>query len=228
MSSHVGRDGAIEGCIKARYGLLSPIEEGSGMQTAQRVGLDLSRPVWDRFLMVAPLVIVGSREGEQIDFAPKHMVIPFGWENRIGFVCAPHHHTYQNIRRERSYTVTYLQPDDVLMVSLSSSPRCSDDSKPALRAIPSFESKRVAASYPENGSLFFGLELEQIIDGFGRNSLIVGHIVEAMAHPDALLVSEGDDRERLSEPPLLAYVSPGYYAKVDCVNAFPFAEGWKK
>lgn len=228
MSSHEEGDGFIVRCMRASHGHLSPIEEGSGMHTAERVKLDLSRPVWDRFLMIAPLVIVGSREGEQIDFAPKHMVTPFGWENRIGFVCAPHHHTYQNIRRERSYTITYPQPADVLLASLSSSPRCSDDSKPALHAIPSFESDHVAGSYPENGSLFFGLELEQIIDGFGRNSLIIGQIVEAMAHPDALLVSEADDRKRLHDHPILAYVSPGYYAKVDRVDAFPFAEGWKK
>ena len=38
------------------------------------VTLDASQPVWDRCFMVAPLVLVGTRDADgSLDLAPKHM-----------------------------------------------------------------------------------------------------------------------------------------------------------
>jgi len=51
------------------------------------VSLDPSRPIWERFFTVAPLVIIGSRdESGAIDLAPKHMATPLSWQNYFGFV----------------------------------------------------------------------------------------------------------------------------------------------
>jgi len=64
------------------------------------VTLDASQPVWDRCFMVAPLVLVGTRDADgSLDLAPKHMAFPMGWQNYYGFVCSPTHHTYTNINR---------------------------------------------------------------------------------------------------------------------------------
>lgn len=194
-------------------------------QIQELVSLDLERPIWDRFFTVAPLIIVGSREGSSYNFAPKHMVTPLGWENRIGFVCTPLHHTHQNIVREGVFTITYPRPSDIITASLSASPRCDDNSQPGLDSLPTVPSDTIDGRYIADGLLYFGCRLERIIDGFGSNELIVGSIVEALANPDALRVSDIDDQERVHATPLLAYISPGYYAHVDRIAAFPFAEG---
>ena len=61
------------------------------------VSLDTSQPVWKRIFMVAPLVVIGTREGNGYDMAPKHMITPMGFDNYFGFVCTPTHGTYQNM-----------------------------------------------------------------------------------------------------------------------------------
>jgi len=40
------------------------------------VTLDTARPIWDQFFSVAPLVIIGTKEGEHYNLAPKHMAGP--------------------------------------------------------------------------------------------------------------------------------------------------------
>ena len=42
------------------------------------VHLDMSQPIWDRFFWVAPLVVVGTKEDERYNLAPKHMAFPLG------------------------------------------------------------------------------------------------------------------------------------------------------
>jgi predicted pyridoxine 5'-phosphate oxidase superfamily flavin-nucleotide-binding protein len=63
------------------------------------VDLDTARPIWDRFLWVSPLVLIGTVEEDgSVDMAPKHMVTPLGWENYFGFVCTPRHATFEESR----------------------------------------------------------------------------------------------------------------------------------
>ena len=57
------------------------------------------------------------------------MALPLGWQDYFGFVCTPRHRTYHNARRERSFTVTYLRPTQVLLASLAASPREDADRK---------------------------------------------------------------------------------------------------
>ena len=60
--------------------------------SSRPVELDVRLPVWERFFTVAPLVLIGTREADgSFDLAPKHMVLPLGWQNYIGFVCTPRH-----------------------------------------------------------------------------------------------------------------------------------------
>ena len=69
-------------------------------------------------------------------------------------------------------------------------------------------------------------ELEEVKDGYGPNSLIIGRVVEAHASPEALRVTDRDDGDVTAEAPLMAYVSPGRYARVQETYAFPFPEGF--
>ncbi len=178
--------------------------------------------------MVAPLVVVGTREENgDYDLAPKHMVTPLGWENYFGFVCTPSHGTYRNIQREKVFTVSFPTADSVVATSLSASPRCGD-SKPIMAALSTFEAKQVAGRFLSDASLFFECELDRIVDGFGINSLIAGRIIAAHAVAGAVRQMDVDDQETLSASPLLAYVSPGRYAKLDQSESFPFPEGFRR
>ncbi len=68
------------------------------------------------------------------------MVSPMGWQNYFGFVCTPRHGTYQNIKRDGVFAVTYPKPGQWLETSLTASPRCEDDSKPQLQLVQSHRS----------------------------------------------------------------------------------------
>ena len=70
--------------------------------------------------------------------------------------------------------------------------------------------------------------LDRIVDGFGRNSLIVGRVVAARVAEDALRLREGDDAALIHGAPLLAYLNPGRFAVIDNSMSFPFPAGMKK
>ncbi len=151
------------------------------------VTLDTQHPIWDRFFTVAPLVVVGTREQNgDYDLAPKHMVTPLGWENYFGFVCTPSHSTYRNIQREKVFTVSFPTAESVVLASLAASPRCGDESKPVLAALPTFAASKIDGRFLVQSRLFFECELDRIVDGFGVNCLIAGRIIAAQIAANAL------------------------------------------
>jgi flavin reductase (DIM6/NTAB) family NADH-FMN oxidoreductase RutF len=193
------------------------------------VSLELNLPIWSRFFSVAPLIAVGTREADgNYDLAPKHMAMPLGWGNYFGFVCTPRHRTYQNIRREQAFTVSFPRPDRVILTSLAAAPRCEDDSKPTLAVLPTFPASVIDSIFLKDAYLFLECKLDRIVDGFGENSLIAGQIVAAYVQPQALRVSDGDDRDLLVQEPLLAYLPPGRYAKIEYSFSFPFHQGFQQ
>ncbi|MGE0826249.1 MAG: flavin reductase [Candidatus Binatia bacterium] len=190
--------------------------------------LDVDLPIWERFFTVAPLVLIGTKEADGYDLAPKHMVSPLGWDNYFAFVCAPRHRTQQNIQQERSFTVSYPRPSQLVLASLAAAPRCGDDEKPSLLALPTFPASQVDGVFVSDAYLFLECTLERIVDGFGDNSLIVGRIVAAHAHDDALRTSDRDDQDVISQAPLLAYLSPGRIARIAESFSFPFPLDFKR
>ena len=193
------------------------------------VPLEVHHPIWDRFFTVAPLVVIGTREADgQYDLAPKHMAMPLGWQNYFGFICTPLHATYRNIERERVFTVSFPYPGQVLLASLAASPRCGEDAKPALRAMPTFPAERIDGVFLQDGYLFLECELERFVDGFADNSLIAGRIVAAKVTERALRSPDVDDRELIEASPLFAYLAPGRYAAVQQTVSFPFPEGFRR
>jgi flavin reductase (DIM6/NTAB) family NADH-FMN oxidoreductase RutF len=184
--------------------------------------LESDLPIWDRFYTVAPLVLIGTKEAEGYDLAPKHMVTPLGWENYFAFVCAPRHRTYQNITQEKVFTVSYPRPTQLVLTSLAAAPRCGDDTKPSLLALPTFPASQIDGVFVAEGYIFLECQLDRIVDGFGVNSLITGRIVAAHVHEDALRTSDRDDQDVIHQAPLLGYLSPGRIATIAESYSFPF------
>ncbi len=191
--------------------------------------LDVDRPIWDHFFTIAPLVVVGSKaEDGTYDLAPKHMATPIGWENYYGFVCTPRHTTYHNIHRNKSFTVTFLKPSQIAIASLSEAPRPEDDVKPSLLSLPTFPAKEIDSLFVEDGYLFLECQLAKTIDGFGVNSIIIGSVIAAYVDQNALRVSEREDGELIHSNPLLAYISPGRFGRIEESYNFPFPSGYAK
>lgn len=193
------------------------------------VSLDTDQPLWDRFFMIAPLVVVGTREPDgKENLAPKHMAMPMGWSNLFGFICTPTHATYKNIIRTESFSVSFPRATQVVMASLAAEPRSNEGDKPSISLLPTIPSLQVDGSFLRDGYLFFECSLERIIDGFGGNSLIVGNIIGAYADEKALRISEKEDEEVVGDSKILAYVSPGRYCSIKDSSYFPFPSGFKK
>ena len=191
--------------------------------------LNLEFPVWEQTYTVHPLVIVGTIEPDDSpDFAPKHLAFPMGWQNFFGFVCTPAHGTYQNIKCTKEFTVTYPKPDQVLLVSLTATPRCDDNTKPEIKAISKFPALDINGFFVENGYLFLECRLHKIIDGFGENSIIIGEIVQARADTDVVRTPSHDDNETIFQHPQIAFIAPNRFAIIDETQAFPFPANFKK
>jgi flavin reductase (DIM6/NTAB) family NADH-FMN oxidoreductase RutF len=193
------------------------------------IPLSVERPIWDRLFLVAPLVVVGSKEPDgSYDLAPKHMAFPLGWSNYYGFVCSPQHATYRNVRREGQFTVSFPTPTDVVTSSLTASARCDDGTKPALTLLPQRRATVVDGVLLEGGYLHLECRLHSVMDGFDANSLLVGTVVAASADESYLRMEDRDEAEQIHRSPLLVYVSPGRYASLKDTTQFPLPAGFSR
>lgn len=187
------------------------------------VALSLAMPVWDQVFTVAPLVIVGTMDVTgDFNLAPKHLAMPFSWENHFGFVCTSTHATYQNIKREGVFTVSYPRPNQAVVTSLMASPRMVDGSKPILSVLPTWPAKQIHGVFLEDAYLFLECELDRIVDGFGENSLVAGRIVAAHCAADSLRLGAQDDGQLIRNAPLIAYLNWGRFARIEESFEFPF------
>jgi flavin reductase (DIM6/NTAB) family NADH-FMN oxidoreductase RutF len=186
------------------------------------VPVSADAPIWSRFFTVGPLVIVGTREGDGHDLAPKHMAMPLGWDNYFCFACSPDHATQANAERTGEFTVSFPRPGQIMQASLAAAPRTEDSSKPSLAAIPTFAATTVDGVLVRDAYLWLECALDRIVTGFGRNTLIVGRVVAASADERAIRGPDADDAEVISDEPLLAYLSPGRFATVSQSFSFPF------
>jgi flavin reductase (DIM6/NTAB) family NADH-FMN oxidoreductase RutF len=191
------------------------------------VPVSTETPIWSRFFTIAPLVIVGTMERDGYDLAPKHMAMPLGWDNYFCFVCSPRHATQSNAQRTGEFTVSFPHPDQVVEASLAAAPREEDDSKPSLHAIPTVPAGTVDGVLVRDAYLWLECELDRVIDGFGSNTLIVGRVVAAAADERAMRVSDRDDGDLIRDEPLLAYLSPGRFARVSESFSFPYHVDFK-
>lgn len=178
---------------------------------------------------VAPLVVIGTKEGESYNLAPKHMAMPLGRENYFGFICTPDHTTWHNVLNEKVFTVSFPKPDQVVLASLAASPRCGDSlsDKPILDSLPHFMSSKVDAPFLEYSYLYLECELVKVVEGFGEFGLIAGKITGAYVDEGSKIWSEGDSGALLHEHPLLAYIAYGRFAMIKDTYEFPFPRGFE-
>lgn len=196
------------------------------------VSLDPSEPFWERFYMVAPLVVIGTQnDDDTYNLAPKHMASPMGWADYFGFVCTPRHKTYRNAVRHDTFTVSFPKPSQVVLASLAASPRVGPPEgprrKPSLDQLPTRAAKEIDGVFLEDAYLFLECEVERRVDELGENSLLIGKVDAVHVDKKALRVSEQED-EAIRENPLLAYLPPDRYATIDSANVFPFPAGFEK
>ncbi len=197
--------------------------------TSKIVELDTEAPIWDRCFMVAPLVLIGTRDEDgSLDLAPKHMAFPMGWQNYFGFVCSPRHHTHTNIERTAEFTVSYPKPSQVLYASLAASPRYAGGPKTVLQGFATFEATEIDGEFIDDAYLFLECKHFKTVDGFGNNCLITGEVVAAYADPNYLRASEMDEQELIHDHPLIAYLPPSRFATITRSNAFPFPAHMKR
>jgi flavin reductase (DIM6/NTAB) family NADH-FMN oxidoreductase RutF len=192
--------------------------------------IDTSIPIWDQVLTVAPLIVIGTKEGAGYNLAPKHMAMPIGFDNYFGFVCTPEHATYKNIVETGEFTVSFPLPDQVVLVSLSASPRCDSGSneKPIIELLPTFKATSVDALHIKDSYLFLECKLYKIIDGFNNNSIITGRIQAAHVDKNYVKDLKRDEQLQVRENPLLAYIAYGRFATITDTYSFPFPKNFKR
>jgi len=195
----------------------------SGRPSAEElVRLDVGAPLWERVFHVAPLVLVGTREGGGYDLAPKHMAMPLGRDGWFCFACTPRHATYWNAKHHGAFTVSFPTPELVVETGLAASGREGEGRKRGLAALDTFPATTVDGVLVAGCLLHLECELDRIVDGFGDASLVVGKIVAALADERVLALDDADPADVVRRAPLLAYVSPGRFARVGDTLSFPF------
>ncbi len=192
--------------------------------------LDISVPIWDRVFTIAPLIIIGTKEGSSYDLAPKHMATPLGFGNYFGFVCTPRHATYHNVRQTGEFTVSFPVPDQIVHTSLSATPRaaCITKSDAILQTLSMVRATTMDAPMIAGAYLYLECELFKIIDGFDDYSLITGTIKAAHIDRKYLRVSDQDEGAQINKHPLLAYLAQGRFARITETYNFPFPKDFKK
>lgn len=202
--------------------------EAGAVDRASLLSIPITAPIWDRVFVVAPLVLVGTREDGGYDVAPKHLAMPCGWDNYFAFICTPEHSTYRNIRAHPEFTVSFPRAEGILDASLAAGERFDDGSKPSLAGLPTFAATIVDGVLVENCSLYLECELERIVDDLGDASLVVGRIIAASA-PRALLRRPGvDDADLLYEQRPLVYLAPSRFGVVRETFSFPLPVAFRR
>jgi flavin reductase (DIM6/NTAB) family NADH-FMN oxidoreductase RutF len=193
------------------------------------LNLDTASPIWDKFFLVAPLVVIGTRgENGVPDLAPKHMAGPVSWDNYFAFVCSPTHTTLVNVMRRQTFSVSYPRPDQVVLASLAASPCAAEVPKTeVISHLPLSNSATHGDPLLQDASLHLECRLYSHLE-IGPNMLVVGQILTAAVHTDSLRNSDQDEQGQIHRSPLLAYLSPGRYATIHESQAFPFPRGYQR
>ena len=194
------------------------------------ISLSVKDTIWDHFYTVAPLVVIGSKENDEFDLSPKHMVTPIGFSNFIGFVCTPRHVTYHNIKKEKRFTVSFVKPSQILLTSLAAIPRCEDNhySKEIVKNIPTIPTSKKDNIFIADSYVLLECSLHKIIDGFGDYSMITGKIDTAYVHKDYKIFSEVDQQKHIYNNPFLAYLAQGRFASIKETFSLPYPKDYKR
>jgi len=187
------------------------------------VTLSVTNSIWNHFYTVSPLVVIGTKEYDQYDLAPKHMAMALGQENYFGFICTPKHATYHNAKHNEFFTVSFPKPDQVTLASLAAAPRCEEVNynKKIVDLLPTIKAPNIDALFLKDAYLYLECTLHNIIDGFGQYSLISGKIIGAHVDEKYLKIYDQDDQSMLLKSPLLGFLAYSRYTVIRESNDFP-------
>ena len=76
--------------------------------------------------------------------------------------------------------------------------------------------------------LYLECRLERTLDELDGNSLLIGRVVAAHVHGDALRDEDREDNELIHDHPLFAYLYPARFAVIDRSQGFPLPAGFKR
>ena len=194
------------------------------------ISLDIKESIWEHFYTVAPLVVIGTKEDQGFDLAPKHMVTPLGFSNFFGFVCTPRHKTYHNIKKHARFSVSFVKPDQILLSSLAAIPRCEvkDFSHEITNQIPTVTSNDGGSIFLKDSYVMLDCSSYKIIDGFDDYSLITGKINSAKVHKNYKIISDEGDQKQIYDHPLLAYIAQGRFASIKETLSYPYPKGFQR
>lgn len=198
---------------------------------SKMVSINLDEELWNHFYTVHSLIIIGSKEKDgSYNFAPKHMAMPLGFGPYFGFMGTPRKSTYQNIAREKVFTVSYPQPNQVVLTSLAASRREEDNTKPIIENIPAVDARKIEGKFLKDAYLQLECELHEITGQFGEWEIIVGKIVAAHVHKKALKKAGDASKggQKIFDHPLLAYLHPDRFGIIKQSNAFPLPKHFKR
>ena len=194
------------------------------------ISLNVKESIWEHFYTVAPLVVIGTKEDQGFDLAPKHMVTPLGFSDYFGFVCTPRHNTYHNIKKSHRFSVSFVKPDQILLSSLAAMPRCAvkDFTKEITDQIPTVTSQDGEAIFVSDSYVMLDCSTYKIIDGFDDYSLITGKINEAQVHKDYKIISDEGHQKQIYDHPLLAYIAQGRFASIKETLSYPYPKDFQR
>ncbi len=194
------------------------------------ISLDIKESIWEHFYTVAPLVVIGTKEGHGFDLAPKHMATPLGFSDFFGFVCTPRHNTYHNIKKNSRFSVSFVKPDQILLSSLAAMPRgaVKDFPKEITNQIPTVLSDDGEAIFLRDSYVMLDCISHKIIDGFDDYSLITGKIQSARVHKNYIIVSDEGHQKQIYDHPLLAYIAPGRFASIRETLSYPYPKDFQR
>jgi flavin reductase (DIM6/NTAB) family NADH-FMN oxidoreductase RutF len=182
-----------------------------------------------RYFTVKPLILVTTLGPKGLpNVAPKTQNMDVGRrEQYFAFVCAPYHHTYQNVKANREFVVNYPGPELIEKVSAAAQ-QAEDTDEIALAGLTSIPS--IAVKPPRIKECYLHLECRLVeIKDIEDSSLVLGNIVARSADKEVSF-ERGKSKENLrllSKRPLLAYVYPDHYAKINVAEEFVFPKNYK-
>jgi flavin reductase (DIM6/NTAB) family NADH-FMN oxidoreductase RutF len=194
------------------------------------ISLNVKESIWEHFYTVAPLVVIGTKEAQGFDLAPKHMATPLGFSDFFGFVCTPRHNTYHNIKKHSRFSVSFVKPDQILLTSLAATPRCAvkDFPEEITNHIPTVTLNNGASIFVKDSYVMLDCSLYKIIDGFDDYSLITGKVEQAMVHKDYKIVSAEGNQKQIYDHPLLAYIAQGRFASIKETLSYPYPKDFQR
>jgi flavin reductase (DIM6/NTAB) family NADH-FMN oxidoreductase RutF len=182
-----------------------------------------------RYFTVKPLILVTTLGLKGLpNVAPKTQNMDVGGrEQYFAFVCTPQHHTYQNLKTNKEFVVNYPGPELIERVSAAAQ-LAEDSDEIALAGLTSIPS--VVVKPPRIKECYLHLECKLMeIKDLEDSSLIWGKIVARSADKEASF-ERGKSKENirlLSKRPLLAYIYPDHYTKINVAEEFIFPKNYK-